>query len=104
MAVGKNPEGRNAACTRASHYDILRYRTQEEMRVLYGSTERQRISEAEKNEIRRREGSGLVWVEDGDEIEERAAVVVEEKVDPVRDRLRNMEKIAGALQKKGQDA
>lgn len=51
---------RDEAMTRASHYDILRYRTEEECRALYGPRYRKRISGTEKNELRRKAGLGLV--------------------------------------------
>ena len=51
---------RDEAMTRASHYDILRYRTEEECQALYGPTYRKRISGTEKNELRRKAGLGLV--------------------------------------------
>ena len=51
---------RDEAMTRASHYDILRYRTEEECRALYGSRYKTRISGTEKNELRRKAGLGLV--------------------------------------------
>ncbi|KAF8972478.1 hypothetical protein BDZ97DRAFT_1752386 [Flammula alnicola] len=51
---------RDEAMTRASHYDILRYRTEEECRALYGASYRTRVSGTEKNEVRRKSGIGLV--------------------------------------------
>jgi hypothetical protein len=51
---------RDEAMTRGSHYDILRYRTEEECRALYGDRYRKRVSGTEKNEIRRMNGVGLV--------------------------------------------
>jgi len=51
---------RDEAMTRASHYDILRYRTEQECRALYGAAYRKRISGTEKNELRRKAGLGLV--------------------------------------------
>ena len=51
---------RDEAMTRASHYDILRYRTEEECRAFFGSRYRKRISGTEKNELRRKAGLGLV--------------------------------------------
>ncbi|KDR68776.1 hypothetical protein GALMADRAFT_78069 [Galerina marginata CBS 339.88] len=56
---------RDEAMTRASHYDILRYRTEEECRALYGASYRPRISGTQKNEIRRNAGIGLVWPDPG---------------------------------------
>ena len=50
---------RDEAMTRASHYDILRYRTEEECQAFYGPTYRKRISGTEKNELRRKAGLGL---------------------------------------------
>ncbi|KAJ3518302.1 hypothetical protein NMY22_g13746 [Coprinellus aureogranulatus] len=50
---------RDEAMTRASHYDILQYRTEEECRVLYGVKYRKRVSGTEKNELRRKSGMGL---------------------------------------------
>ena len=51
---------RDEAMTRASHYDILRYRTEQECRALYGVAYRKRISGTEKIELRRKAGLGLV--------------------------------------------
>lgn len=62
IVVGKGHTERDEAMTRASHYDILRYRTEEECRLLYGSNYRKRVSGTEKNEIRRK-GMGLDWIE-----------------------------------------
>lgn len=50
---------RDAMMTAASHYDILRYRTEDECRALYGEKYRARVSGTEKNEIRRQSGVGL---------------------------------------------
>lgn len=61
--AGQNHTQRDETMTRASHYDILRYRTEEECRVLYGIKYRVRISGTEKNEQRRMQGLGLVWRE-----------------------------------------
>ena len=62
VVVGKaGHAARDAACTGASHYDILRYPTVEEQRVEYGAGYRERVSGTQKNEIRRRGGVGLVW-------------------------------------------
>jgi hypothetical protein len=63
LVVGRNHEERDEACTRASHYDILRYRGTEEARRLFGQRYRPRISGTEKNERRRKTGVGLVWAE-----------------------------------------
>lgn len=52
---------RDAMMTAASHYDILRYRTEEECRALFGERYRTRVSGTEKNEIRRQSGVGLAW-------------------------------------------
>jgi hypothetical protein len=57
---------RDEAMTRASHYDILRYRTEQECRALYGATYRKRISGTEKNELRRKAGLGLVMPPTGE--------------------------------------
>ncbi|TFK38707.1 hypothetical protein BDQ12DRAFT_97802 [Crucibulum laeve] len=54
---------RDEAMTRASHYDILRYRTEVECRTLYGPSYKTRISGTEKNELRRKTGIGLSWTE-----------------------------------------
>lgn len=45
---------RDAAMTRDSDYDILRYRTEEEAKMLYGSMWWPRVSNTEMNERRRR--------------------------------------------------
>ncbi|KIK63649.1 hypothetical protein GYMLUDRAFT_40715, partial [Collybiopsis luxurians FD-317 M1] len=63
IIAGKNHTERDEACTRNSHYDILRYRTEEECRALYGAKWRDRISGTEKNEKRRAAGVGLIWTE-----------------------------------------
>jgi len=57
---------RDEAMTRASHYDILRYRTEQECQVLYGAAYRKRISGTEKNELRRKAGVGLVMPPTGE--------------------------------------
>ncbi|KAF8917456.1 hypothetical protein CPB85DRAFT_199755 [Mucidula mucida] len=59
--AGKNHTARDEEMTKASHYDILRYRTDAECRALYGSAYRKRISGTEKNELRRLQGVGLTW-------------------------------------------
>lgn len=51
---------RDEAMTRASHYDILRYRTEEECLALYGARYKKRVSGTQKNELRRKAGFGLV--------------------------------------------
>jgi hypothetical protein len=63
LVVGRNHVERDEACTKASHYDILRYRVEEEARLLFGQRYRPRISGTEKNERRRKSGVGLVWVD-----------------------------------------
>ena len=55
---------RDEVMTRASHYDILRYRTEEESRAFFGPRYRRRISGTQKNELRRRAGLGLVMPPD----------------------------------------
>jgi len=57
---------RDEAMTRASHYDILRYRTEEECQALYGAAYRKRVSGTEKNELRRKAGIGLVMPPTGE--------------------------------------
>jgi len=52
---------RDEAMTRSSHYDILRYRTEEELKGIWGPKYRQRISGTQKNEMRRQQGVGLPW-------------------------------------------
>ncbi|PPQ95757.1 hypothetical protein CVT26_015844 [Gymnopilus dilepis] len=52
---------RDEAMTRASHYDILRYRTEDELKTRYGAKYRKRISGTQKNEMRRQQGFGLTW-------------------------------------------
>ncbi|KAF2816743.1 uncharacterized protein BDZ99DRAFT_615 [Mytilinidion resinicola] len=49
---------RDAAMTRESDYDILRYRTEEEAKQLYGAAWWPRVSNTEMNERRRREQKG----------------------------------------------
>ena len=51
---------RDEAMTRASHYDILRYRTEEESRAFFGASYRKRISGTEKNELRRKASLSVV--------------------------------------------
>jgi len=63
VIAGRSHTQRDEAMTGASHYDILRYRTDEECRALYGKDYRKRVSGREKNGIRRRAGVGLVWQE-----------------------------------------
>lgn len=63
VVAGRDHTSRDEAMTRASHYDILRYRTAEECRALYGEKYRERVSGTEKNELRRKTGIGLVWRE-----------------------------------------
>lgn len=65
VIAGRGHTDRDAAMTRASHYDILRFRTEEECRALYGQAYRKRVSGTEKNALRRLQGVGLVWVEPG---------------------------------------
>ncbi|KAH9474415.1 hypothetical protein JR316_0012873 [Psilocybe cubensis] len=52
---GVTTEARDAAMTRDSDYDILRYMSIEEQKNLYGRLYYPRISQTEKNEIRRRQ-------------------------------------------------
>ncbi|KAF8179146.1 hypothetical protein BJ912DRAFT_983145 [Pholiota molesta] len=59
MVKGGHAE-RDEAMTRASHYDILRYRTEEECRALYGAHYQKRVCETEQNFLRRKSGIGLV--------------------------------------------
>lgn len=54
VVVGGGYTERDEAMTRASHYDILRYRTEEQSRAFYGAAYWRRVSGTEKNEIRRR--------------------------------------------------
>lgn len=65
VTIGYNHTDRDEACTKASHYDILHYRTVDECKALYGAKFRSRISGTEKNEIRRAEGVGLKWPLEG---------------------------------------
>jgi len=51
---------RDEAMTRASHYDILRYRTEEECQAFYGESYRKRVCDTEQNFLRRKSGIGLV--------------------------------------------
>jgi hypothetical protein len=55
---------RDAAMTRDSEYDILRYRTEDEARECYGSGWWPRVSNTEMNE-RRRRGDGSQEYRDG---------------------------------------
>ncbi|KAJ7070109.1 hypothetical protein C8F01DRAFT_1115295 [Mycena amicta] len=55
VVSGRSHTERDAAMTAASDYDILRYLTELEARVVYGDKYRLRVSGTEKNEIRRRE-------------------------------------------------
>lgn len=61
--MGHNHTERDEALARISHYDILKYRTDEECRGLYGKAYRGRISGTEKNKIRRKLVGGLIWAE-----------------------------------------
>jgi len=54
VVKGRGHTERDEAMTRQSDYDILKYLTDEECRVLYGASYRPRISGTQKNEIRRR--------------------------------------------------
>ncbi|KIM39002.1 hypothetical protein M413DRAFT_447364 [Hebeloma cylindrosporum] len=62
-------EERDEAMTRASHYDILRYRTESECQSRYGAAYRKHVSDTEKNELRRKAGLGLTMPATGDESE-----------------------------------
>lgn len=57
--AGNGHTERDEACTRASHYDILRYLTAEEAKAHYGPSYKPRVSGTQKNEIRRGTGVGL---------------------------------------------
>ncbi|KAK0480025.1 hypothetical protein IW261DRAFT_106805 [Armillaria novae-zelandiae] len=61
VVAGRNHTARDVAMTRASHYDILRCRTEAKCRALYGDTYRKRVSGTEKNELRRQQGIGMAW-------------------------------------------
>lgn len=61
VVAGATHTERDHACTHASHYDVLRYRSLDEARQLYGPKYRPRISGTEKNEQRRKAGVGLVY-------------------------------------------
>lgn len=50
---------RDAAMTRASDYDILRFRTEWEQKAIYGQTWRPRVSNTERNWRRRKGESGM---------------------------------------------
>ena len=65
MVEGGHTE-RDEAMTRASHYDILRYRSEEECLAFYGAGYKKRISGTEKNELRRKAGLGLVPPTEGE--------------------------------------
>lgn len=60
MIVKGGHTERDEAMTRGSHYDILRYRTEEECRTVFGNVYRKRVSGTEKNELRRKSGIGLI--------------------------------------------
>ncbi|KJA20859.1 hypothetical protein HYPSUDRAFT_42679 [Hypholoma sublateritium FD-334 SS-4] len=60
MIVKGGHTERDEAMTRGSHYDILRYRTEEECRAVFGNLYRKRVSGTEKNELRRKSGVGLI--------------------------------------------
>ncbi|KAF2186357.1 hypothetical protein K469DRAFT_707018 [Zopfia rhizophila CBS 207.26] len=53
-SLGTTTRDRDAAMTQASDYDILRYRSEEEAKELYGSIWWPRISNTEMNERRRK--------------------------------------------------
>ncbi|KAF9481237.1 hypothetical protein BDN70DRAFT_831367 [Pholiota conissans] len=59
MVKGGHAE-RDEMMTRNSHYDILRNRTEEEARALYGELYMKNVSGAEMNALRRKSGVGLV--------------------------------------------
>jgi hypothetical protein len=69
-----NHDSRDEAMTRASHYDVLRYRTVAECRALFGERYKERVSGTQKNEIRRKRGVGLVWREVVEVVETAGAV------------------------------
>ncbi|KAF7195011.1 hypothetical protein HII31_03685 [Pseudocercospora fuligena] len=50
---------RDAAMTRASDYDILRFRTEREQKAIYGQTWRPRVSNTERNWRRRKGDTGM---------------------------------------------
>ncbi|KAJ3005330.1 UNVERIFIED_CONTAM: hypothetical protein HDU68_004653, partial [Siphonaria sp. JEL0065] len=84
---------RDSYGTKNSHYDILRYRSQEECKALYGDKYRPRISGTEKNAKRRESGVGLVWIEE----EETPIVAVEDarlatKLSPQEKQIKALEK------------
>ncbi|KAJ4304713.1 hypothetical protein N0V90_000240 [Kalmusia sp. IMI 367209] len=60
---------RDAAMTRDSDYDILRYRTEQEAKELYGSVWWPRVSNTEMNERRRKGISSQAYKLDEDEEE-----------------------------------
>jgi hypothetical protein len=78
--------------TKGIHFDILRYRTEEEQRLLYGETYRRRVSGTEKNEIRRKTGIGMTWTG----LEEASEVTVKVDQDIVLDSTRKSLVVSGA--------
>lgn len=74
--------------TEQSHYDICRWRTVEEQRVLYGDKFRVRISGTEKNHLRRTvQKIGLVWDGPDDEDGESVEVILEVESGSVNETL-----------------
>ncbi|KAK0223336.1 hypothetical protein IW262DRAFT_817745 [Armillaria fumosa] len=61
VVAGRNPTERDVTMTKASHYNILRHRTDAECWALYGDAYRKRVSGTEKNKLRRQQGIGTVW-------------------------------------------
>ncbi|KAJ7176488.1 hypothetical protein C8R46DRAFT_890236 [Mycena filopes] len=55
VVAGRGHTARDAAMTAASDYDILRYHTDAECRLLYGTKYRPRVSGTQLNEMRRQE-------------------------------------------------
>ncbi|KAJ3093768.1 hypothetical protein HK100_006419 [Physocladia obscura] len=74
-------EDRDFCCTAASHYDILRYRSDSEAKLLYGARWRPRISGTERNERRRNAGFGLPLPTPTAQINQSDALAGEEKED-----------------------
>jgi hypothetical protein len=80
---------RDAAMTRNSDYDILRYRTEDEAKEVYGSAWWPRVSNTEMNERRRRGITNQAYgVDDGGGKEvEGGEILKESKIESKRSKL-----------------
>ncbi|KAJ7582571.1 hypothetical protein C8J56DRAFT_1167656 [Mycena floridula] len=96
---GRNHTERDESLTRHSHYDILRYRTDVEALAFYGSKYRPRISGTHKNELRRKTGIGLEWVEDEvNSIQKTEATAMEKKLKVLNKKIREAKTLKSRLE------